>query len=113
MADPTCVLLVDPNDTVRYFTAEVLTRRAFSVLQAQSGAEAWRIGSVSGRAIDVLVTDATLGDMTGLELLDRLRRTWPDLRAVLIGASNHPGEVALRKPYLPNALADAVDAVVG
>lgn len=122
---PTHVLLVDSNDTFRYFTAEALTRRGCRVLQAQSGAEACQLGEGGEGPIHVLVSEARLSDMTGAALLDRLRAARPGLPAILVGPSGAPavatlrtpflpgvpGVATIRKPYLPLELFELVEAV--
>lgn len=108
---PIHVLLVDTNDTFRFFTAQVLTRRGCRVLQADSGEEACRLGERREDPIHVLVSEGNLGDMTGAHLVDRLRAGRPNLPAILVDAVDVPGVATLRKPYLPLELFELIEAV--
>jgi DNA-binding response OmpR family regulator/signal transduction histidine kinase len=74
-----------------------LLRRAFStvegyeVLVAGNGDEALRV--LSGRPVDLLVTDQRMPRMSGIELIERARRIQPDLCAILLTAHTDPRDV--------------------
>lgn len=68
----TRVLLVDSNESSRDIVLNQLSRHCFGVEVAQSGEEALFFLDTSPTP-DVIVTDLSLGDMTGEVFLDQLR----------------------------------------
>jgi two-component system, cell cycle sensor histidine kinase and response regulator CckA len=75
------VLLVEDAEALRRLAHEVLESAGYTVLEASSGEEALRMAG-SRRAIDVLLTDLVMPDMTGRELAAWLRVAEPRLRVV-------------------------------
>jgi CheY-like chemotaxis protein/predicted regulator of Ras-like GTPase activity (Roadblock/LC7/MglB family) len=59
-----------------------LSGRAYEILSVGSAEEALR--EMEGGPVDLVVTDLRLPEMSGLELLARVRQTNPDLRAILV-----------------------------
>ncbi len=93
------VLVVDAEPAVRVLVQNVLKRAGYTVLTALSPAEGIRMASDPARAIDLIVCDATLADMTGADLLARVRDARPTLRGLLI--SGLPADVVAQKGLLP------------
>ncbi len=65
------VLLVDDDDTLRRVMAAELTRRGYAVVTASSGHEA--VEQAARNTPDVTLLDLQLPDMTGIDVLARLR----------------------------------------
>ncbi len=103
------ILLVDDDDSVRSSTGRLLTRAGYSVLDARSVREADERWASGKEQIDLLLTDQSLGDGDGVELLTRLRADRADLPVVLysgqdagsLGAGPRmpPGLHLLAKPF--------------
>ena len=99
------VLLVDDDASVRAVVAEMLRDAGHRVTEASSGLEA--LAALNGGAeADVLVADVVMPGMSGKELADIVRRTWPALAVVYMTgyADEHrlPADVqdaVLRKPF--------------
>lgn len=78
------VLLVDDEEDIRTALSRCLRREGYTLVQAASGAEALSI--VQRRQIDIIVTDQMMPEMTGVELLTRIREVHPHVvRIVLTG----------------------------
>jgi CheY-like chemotaxis protein len=77
------VLVVDDDRGVRRLTARMLRTGGYTVLEAESGAEALRILE-SAPDIRLLVTDIVMPEMDGLALADLARAKLPELRVVLM-----------------------------
>ena len=112
------VLLVEDEAAVRRMTRRLLERPGYRVLEARHGAAALLVGEAHGGAVDVLVTDLRMPEMGGPELIGRLRARRPGLPTVLMSgyvreiATDAGKEVrALDKPFTPEELLGAVDAV--
>ena len=71
MRQPQTVLIVDDEPDVRWALSMILRRNGFAVSQAGSGGEAMHYLAKS--ACDLILLDAKLGDVDGVELARRIR----------------------------------------
>lgn len=106
------LLLIDDEAMVREVLAEHLRDRGYRVLEADSGPAALRVIQTGAR-IDVLISDVGLpGGMDGRQVAEVALKRQPDLPVILITgyAFGEPirGMEVIRKPFLPEVLADAV-----
>jgi len=77
------ILLVDDEDLVRCGTAEMLSDLGYSVLEANSGAEALRLLR-SGEPVDLMITDYLMPGMNGVQLVDQARPLASSMQVLLI-----------------------------
>ena len=116
------VLVVEDDDSVRQLTRRVLDQYGFTVEEARNGVEALELLGREGRRVDVMVSDVVMPGMGGPELVARARRHWPALPVLFLSGytGDELGDVALegphqsflQKPYSPEALAAALDALL-
>ncbi|WP_159982223.1 MULTISPECIES: PAS domain-containing sensor histidine kinase [unclassified Novosphingobium] len=110
------VLAVDDDDIVLLNTAAMLSDLGHTVLQAASGAQALQI--LGRTAVDLLVTDYAMPQMTGGELADAVRAGWPELPILMIsGYADLPTGVRLHyrrlaKPFRQDELSAAIAEIV-
>jgi HAMP domain-containing protein/CheY-like chemotaxis protein/signal transduction histidine kinase len=71
------LLIVEDNAVERQSIVELLSHDKVEITTAHSGGEAWNVLRL--KKIDCMVLDLKLPDITGFELLERIRRE-PDLR---------------------------------
>ena len=71
-AAPT-VLVVDDQFTVRELQRSILEASGYRVRTARDGREAWELLG-AGEDVDIVVTDIEMPEMSGLELLEAIRR---------------------------------------
>jgi CheY-like chemotaxis protein len=76
------VLLVEDEDEVRELASDFLTSAGYRVITAQDGAEALKIAQRLGETIHLLVTDVVMPNMSGPELVKKLKRLLPDLKII-------------------------------
>ncbi len=76
------VLLVDDDDAFRRVMAGELERAGFAVTSAASGGEALR--AVVDASPQVVLLDLSLPDMTGLQVLERLRAASPASEVIML-----------------------------
>ncbi|HET6163796.1 MAG TPA: ATP-binding protein [Planctomycetota bacterium] len=76
---PACVLVVDDEESVRRLLVRGFEQRGFTVVSAAGGRDALAC-LAANPAIDAVVTDLKMSDLSGLELIDRLATLRPDLR---------------------------------
>lgn len=117
------ILIVDDEPFMLDFARKILESAGYRVVTAMS-ADAG-LAAFRGERPDVIVTDLIMPDKDGLELIQEVRRADPEARIIAIsggGRSNYVDALeaakafgareALRKPFLPNALLEAVARVL-
>ena len=80
---PTSVLIVDDEPSVQKFVERVLSEAGYATRTAGDGPEALQIVQKLG-AVDILVTDVMMPQMTGDELARRLRQSEPGLKVLYL-----------------------------
>ncbi len=77
------IVVAEDDDLVRAMVVDVLTDAGFDVLEAGDAEEALRILKTEDDVL-VLFTDITMpGDMSGIELAERVRQLGPALPGVI------------------------------
>jgi PAS domain S-box-containing protein len=116
------IVVVEDDDDVCKFTADVLGNLGYRVLSARDGASALRLLEAE-RDVDLLFTDIGLpGGMNGRQLADEARRRMPSLRVLFTtgytrNAVIHHGRLdpdvdLIVKPFTQGSLSDAVRKVL-
>ena len=120
MAD---ILIVDDDDHMRILIKTVLRRRGHSVSEARDGAEG--LARFDAASADLVVTDLVMPGTGGVALLHALRQKATPPKVLMVSGKEYPGDedltrlaaegciAFLGKPFTPNQLADAVDALLG
>ncbi len=112
------VLVVDDEPMVARIAARCLQQFGYSTATASGGREALAILDAAKGAIDCVLLDRTMPDLSGEETLERMRERRRDLVVVLtsgfdesesLHSTRHaPPDAFLCKPYSPSDLARAV-----
>ena len=116
------VLLVEDDEAVREFVAEVLRASGWVVVTAASPAEALASAARQSLSLDLLVTDVVMPGMNGGELADALVTMRPDLRVLFISGYDDeqlatrgltgPRRECLSKPFTPSQLRARIEQLV-
>jgi len=97
------VLLVDDEEMILDLARETLEASGYRVLCARNGKDALHVLSVSGGAVDAVVTDLAMPVMDGLALIAALRSVAPAARVILSTGQEQPVDgfagPVLRKPF--------------
>jgi two-component system chemotaxis response regulator CheY len=114
------ILLVDDESSIRRLAVEVLTRAGYDVDGAEDGAVAWQ--ALNAESYDLLITDNNMPNLTGVELLKKLRAARMELPVIMATGALPTMEftrhtwlqpaAALIKPYSPAELLGAVKMVL-
>jgi PAS domain S-box-containing protein len=117
------ILIVDDEEDLRIVGCRLLTGLGFSVRAADSPEEAIELFRKDPGAFDLVLTDQTMPNMTGLVLIGRLRQVSPSVKVVLMSgfspdllgrsASELGIGAILSKPFTQRELAAAVHAALG
>lgn len=116
------ILVVDDEDHIRQLAAVGLQGAGYKVLTASSGRQAMAQFAEHGDEIDLLITDLAMPEMTGEELIAKLRRTHPELPVLLMSGYSRsavseslvslPTISFLQKPFLLSELTACVNRVL-
>ncbi len=114
------ILLVEDNLDLQGVTRRMLARLGYEVFTASSGIEARRMVEELPSPPDLVVCDGHLPDDDGRVVVERLRESVPDLKALLVSGSlelmdRTPVDLPfLAKPYTLQSLARAIrEALAG
>jgi CheY-like chemotaxis protein len=113
-------LLVDDEKAIRAYVAMILEQEGFQVLEADDGLDALTLLRQIRGTVDVLVTDVSMPRMTGIELVNTVTVEFPAIPVVYVSGLapqdnlHNPSRrmVFLQKPFLPQAIRDAVQTVI-
>src|SRR5215469_5567463 len=84
------VLVVDDEQSLVLLAEEVLASLGYEPVGCVGAGEALRVFRAAPQRFDVLLTDAIMPEMSGLELLAELRRVRPELPAILVSGYGGP-----------------------
>ena len=112
------ILVVEDDVAVRTSVRRLLERHGYHVLEAPSGEQALTALAESTHAIDLVVSDMVMPEMSGLELRQRLRATRPALPVLLMSGYSEEAitrlgsrgslEPLIEKPFTVQGLLDKV-----
>ncbi len=116
------VLVVEDDAAVRSLIANVLERRGYRLMLADSGDEALRLAQSEPSPIDLLITDVVMARMNGIEVADAVRARRPDTKVLYVSgwvddtaldaSLLPPPGLFLNKPFTPDTLARKVRSVL-
>jgi len=89
-AEREIVLVVDDEPTVRRLARRVLLEDGFEVIEAADGAEALDLVDASADTLRVVVSDIVMPKLNGVQLLQRLSITHPELPVILMSGYAGP-----------------------
>lgn len=78
------ILVVDDEDMIRDLLSETLQRNEYIVDTASCGKDAMEI--LEEYKFDLLITDIRLPDLSGMKILERVSKKYPDMGTILITA---------------------------
>ncbi|NTV84485.1 MAG: response regulator, partial [Bacteroidales bacterium] len=113
----TNILVLDDESEIRGEINEFLTSRNIQVREASTPGEAFRI--LSSDPVDIAILDIRLPEMSGLEVLKEVRRSYPNVQAIMMSGHGDMDSVihALRlgavdyfqKPFLLNEMLHTIE----
>jgi len=116
------ILIVEDEEEVRLFTREVLERAGYTVLEATDGDDAIRISRRHSGAIDMLLTDVVMPQMSGRDLAAAIAVARPETKILFMSGYTddaivrhgvlEAGSQFIEKPFSPQALTVKVREVL-
>lgn len=115
------ILLVDDEESILDVEKKLLTRLGYQVTACLNGMEAKKIFENNPNAFDLIITDFTMPNLTGVQLADQLIQIRPDIPVILCTGyseeqffiSKDQGiKAMLTKPILKKELARVIRNVI-
>ncbi len=75
MTDQARILIVDDEESIRYFLSEELAQAGYAVFTAASGEEALRV--LGQGSIDLVLLDLKMGGISGLQVMEKIKQGYP------------------------------------
>ncbi|MCI0488190.1 MAG: response regulator [Blastocatellia bacterium] len=111
------VLVIDDEPTVADALRVILSDRGYEVVVALNGRDGLK--QVDSQAFDFAITDLRLPDLSGFDVLDRIRKKRSGTPVIVITAYSTPEVVerlmnngamdVLPKPFLPSDVLNLID----
>ena len=116
------VLLVEDESAVRSVVTRALTMHGYRVIEAGSGPAALRLPELAQEAVQLLITDVVMPEMSGGQLAEGIRKRFPFCRVLFISGYNEDtairhgqlgrNDAFLQKPFSPLNLARKVREIL-
>ena len=113
------ILLVDDEENIRITMSRYLTSRNYEVKSVGSGPEA--IAALNTWTPELMITDLRMDGMTGLELIERVKKDFPDITIVImtayasvetaVAAMKYGAYDYVTKPFTPDQIAHVLSRV--
>lgn len=89
------ILVVEDDADVRRMLVAVLTGQNYTILHAVDGDDAINVFDAHKNEIDLIILDVVMPGMNGREVLDEIRRTAPNVKAIFM--SGYAGDILFAK----------------
>ncbi|ROQ90119.1 hybrid sensor histidine kinase/response regulator [Desulfosoma caldarium] len=117
------ILVVEDDESLRTMMASLLSELGYKVTTAANAGEALLLVEEVGLNPDLIVTDVVMPNMSGKQLMDRLQRTRPHLKALYMSGYTDnaivhygildPGTAFIQKPFTREAIGVKIREVLG
>ncbi len=116
------VLVVEDEQSILMLITTLMKRLGYQVISVDSPKEALEIGKQQGKALDLLITDVVMPDVTGKELSQQLNEFCPNMKTLYMSGYTadvitHKGVLDrgvnfIQKPFSLNQLSEKVQQVL-
>lgn len=114
------LLIIDDEQSIAEALALILDDAGYQTVSARTGREG--IEEAARRKFDVTITDLRLPDMSGLDVLNAIRRVDGNNRVIVMTAHGTPEMVSelkargavevLKKPFLPSEIIALIEHIL-
>lgn len=78
------ILLVEDEVPVRIFSAQALTNKGYTILEADSGEAALKVVDEKGPEIDMIITDVIMPGMNGPTMVEEVAKRYPNIKVIFM-----------------------------
>ena len=107
------LLIVDDEPNLVELMSRYLGRLGYQTETCHDGPSALALFQSDPNRFSIVVTDLSLPGLNGEDLIEGIRRIRPEIPAIITSGYPHEPRAArvgfLQKPFLPHALAEAID----
>lgn len=113
------ILIIDDEELMSQFLAETLRRKNYDVETARNGKEG--LSLLKKHSFDLLITDMKMPDLTGIEVLQKVKEQAPQMQVIIMtayGTIENAVEAMklgaysyLLKPFTPDAIETLIERV--
>jgi len=109
------IFVVEDEVLIRISVCDFLRNEGFSVIEAGNAREALSVLRAYGNVVLVLTDINMSGAMEGLDLIRKIRESYPAIKVITASAYriNEPVEAAILKPYSLESLRAVIKSVLG
>ncbi len=111
------ILIVDDEEIVRKSCIRILSPEGYNIETAKNGGEALK--RLQDEPFDLVLADLVMPDITGIDLLKRIKEEWPETEVVIItgygtvktavDALKYGAYDFIEKPFTPEVLLNSVE----
>jgi two-component system cell cycle sensor histidine kinase/response regulator CckA len=83
------ILFVEDQTVIRKMGTLILQRLGYKVIEAENGEEGINIYNSRSREISLVISDVIMPKVSGPEMIDTLRETFPDLKCLFVSGYAH------------------------
>ncbi|MDO9110030.1 MAG: PAS domain S-box protein [Desulfatirhabdiaceae bacterium] len=117
------ILVAEDDEMVRELTCEILEALGYRVMSAETAGKCLELAQDNAAAIDLLLTDVVMPEMSGKELFMRIAEIRPGLRALFM--SGYPADIIaqrgvldadvnfIQKPFSLESLSQKIRQILG
>lgn len=116
------ILIAEDETALRALARTVLEGKGYRVVEAANGEEALQLMEESKQHVDLVLTDLVMPELSGPELVCRVKELYPSVKALFIsgytddavlnGRVLDPQQAFLQKPFVPGELVRKVREVL-
>lgn len=112
------ILVVEDEVSLRKLIARLLAQLGYGVTLAANADEAQALIEEKGFMPDLIITDVVMPNMSGIQMVEKLRRTYPDLKAIFMsGHIRHgvldPDTPFIQKPFTIDSIHEKIREILG
>lgn len=112
------MLVVDDEEKVTQTLKSTFIQQGYNVITAGNGKEANRI--IDQNPLDLILLDIEMPEVSGLEVLERVKKTYPDTKVIIITGFGEYEDKArklkcdafIKKPFAVSQLKDTVESLL-
>ncbi|PKL43300.1 MAG: hypothetical protein CVV42_20400 [Candidatus Riflebacteria bacterium HGW-Riflebacteria-2] len=85
------IIVADDEKSLLLMLTRILSKAGYNVIPAVNGTEAWHLFEKHGRSVDLLLLDTNMPEMSGPEVLEKVKKTEATIPVILLsGFSQSP-----------------------
>jgi CheY-like chemotaxis protein len=116
MAPLQSILIADDDELLRTTISNILVSAGYETITAEDGLQAYDLIRRVHNKVKLVITDIRMPRMSGVELTERLRNEFPELKILCISGYTDrlrfKGHYFLAKPFTSSALRAIVQEVI-